>query len=378
MNAKQYPTTLILLTALALGASSCGKKQGGMPPQRPVTVKLTTANKVDTPIVVAAYGTLLDRETVDIVPQVSGLLQEILFQEGAVVTNGQPLFRIDPRDYQARVQQAEGMLSVDQAALELARSTLARNQPLLEKRLIPTDTFDAIKTKVATLEAQLKMDTATLEQARLSLTRCVITAPITGLTSKRYADAGNLVTAGMTRLTNIRSHNPLRLECSVSEQHLPALRGAMAEGSVTVSVTPQGDTNSYPGTLTFIDNAVNTAAGTVLLRGDVPNPARKLWAGQFVDIRIITSIERDAVLVPESAVLFGKNGPYLFAIDKDSKAELRPVVIGLRHENQLRIISGVTAGETVVALGQFMLRPGATVMDPSRAPAPSTSAEKGK
>jgi len=362
-------TTLILFTGLLLGTSACGKKPAGMPPQRPVTVTLAPAAKVDTPIVVAAFGTLLDRETVDIIPQVSGLLQEILFQEGAVVTNGQPLFRIDPREYQARVQQAEGMLAADNAALELARSTLARNQPLLEKRLIPTDTFDTIKTKVTTLEAQLTMDGAALDQARLNLSRCVIAAPITGLTSKRYTDAGNLVIAGVTRLTNIRSHNPLRLECSVPEQVLPALRGAMAAGPVAVEVTPQGDTNRYAGSIIFIDNAVNTMAGTVLLRGEVPNPDRKLWAGQFVDVRIITGIEHDAVLVPESAVLFGKNGPYLFAVDKDSKAELRPVVIGLRHENQIRIVTGVTAGETVVALGQFMLRPGATVMDPSHAPA---------
>ena len=371
MNATlQRSGTLLVISALALATGACGKK-GGPPPQHPVMVKMATATKTTTPVIINAYGTIQDRENVDVVPQVSGILLTILFQEGAVVTNGQPLFQIDPRDYQLRIDQAEGMASVDRSSLDLARSTLQRYQPLLEKRLISPDQFDAITTKVSSLEAQLKMDEATLNQARLSLSRCTILAPIGGVCSKRYIDAGNLVSAGMSRLVNIRSYNPLRLECSVSEQYLPVLRNFMAAGALPVTVTPRGDTNSYPGTISFMDNAVNSMAGTILLRGEIPNPSMKLWANQFVDVEITVDSVTDAVMVPESTVQFGKNGPYLYVIGQDQKAVVRAVKTGVRNNDWIQITDGVAAGETVVAMGQLMLRPGAAVMDPSKMAAPA-------
>ncbi len=363
----QLSGRLLMISMLALGVSACGKKGG--PPQRPpVIVKMAPAVKTTLPVVISAYGTTQDRENVDVVPQVSGILLTILVQEGAVVTNGQPLFQIDARDYASRVQQAEGMVAVDRSTVELARSTLKRNQPLLEKHLISLDTFDTIKTKVASLEAQLKMDEAVLDQARLNLARCTIVSPLAGVCSKRTVDAGNLATAGMTRLINIRSYNPLRLECSVSEQHLPVIRSAMARGVIPVEITPRGDTNTFTGTLSFMDNAVNPTTGTLLLRGEVPNPDLKLWANQFVTIRIIVASIPDAILVPESAVQFGKRGPYLYVAGTNNLADLRSVTTGIRQDDQIQIVSGVAEGEAVIALGQLMLTPGAMVMDAAKIP----------
>ncbi len=363
----QFSGRLAMISVLALGVTACGKK--GAPPQRPpVIVKMAHAVKTTLPVVISAYGTTQDRENVDVVPQVSGILLTILVQEGAVVTNGQPLFQIDARDYASRVQQAEGMVAVDRSNVELTRSTLQRNQPLLEKHLISPDTFDTIKTKVASLEAQLKMDEASLDQARLNLSRCTVVSPLAGVCSKRYVDAGNLAAAGMTRLINIRSYNPLRLECSVSEQHLPIIRNAMTRGFIPVEITPRGDTNSFPGTLSFMDNAVNPTTGTLLLRGQVPNPDLKLWANQFVTIRIIVASIPDAILVPESAVQFGKTGPYLFVAGTNSLADLRFVTTGIRQDDQIQIVSGVAEGEAVIALGQLMLTPGAMVMDAAKVP----------
>ncbi len=210
------------------------------------------------------------------------------------------------------------------------------------------------------------MDEATLDQARLNLSRCTITSPLAGLCSKRYLDAGNLAAAGMTRLINIRSYNPLRLDCTVSEEYLPAVRQAMVAGPIPVEVLPQGDTNSYPGTLSFMDNAVNPVTGTLLLRGEIPNPDLKLWANQFVTIRIIVSTVADAIMVPESAVQFGKQGAYLYAVNQTNAAVLRPVTIGVRDNNLIQITSGVNEGDIVVALGQLTLYPGASVMDPEK------------
>ncbi|MEI6562970.1 MAG: efflux RND transporter periplasmic adaptor subunit [bacterium] len=368
-SSTRFTTTLFTLTALALFASACGKKQAGGPPSAPpLMVLMAPAIKADLPVVITTYGTTQDKESVDMVPQVSGQLTHVLFQEGAIVTNGQPLFQIDPRDYQTRVQQAGGMIAADKSSLELARITLDRNQPLLEKRLISQELFDTIKNKVTALEAQLAIDQAALEQALLNLSRCTLVSPIEGICSKRYVDAGNLVAAGMTRLTNIRNNNPLRLECTLSEQYLPAIRSALSAGPIPVEITPRGDTNSYPGTLSFIDNAVDPMTGTILLRGEAPNPNRALWAKQFIDIRIVVNFIPNAILVPESAVQFGKDGAYLYVVNSNNVSELRHVKAGLRHNTLLQLTEGVGAGESVITTGLVMMRPGATVMDASKLP----------
>jgi multidrug efflux system membrane fusion protein len=370
MKTKLHGSVIVIAaTALALGLCACGKKQAAAFQPPPAMVTMAASVQQDTPVVITAYGAIQERESVDVIPQVSGILLSILVQEGAVVTNGQALFQIDPRDYQVRVEQAESMTAVDRANLDLARSTLQRNQSLLEKRLISPDTFDIIKTKVAALESQLRMDEAGLAQARLNLARCTIAAPISGVCSKRYVDAGNLVSAGMSRLINLRSYDPLRLETSVSEQYLPALRSAMAAGALAVAVTPRGDTNRYGGTLSFMDNAVNPVAGTILLRGEIPNPTLKLWANQFVDVQITVGSIPGAILVPESAVQLGKRGPYLYVVGADQKATMKPVKTGVRHNDWIQITEGVAAGETVVSLGQIKLYPGATAMDPAKMPA---------
>ncbi len=354
---------LAVIGAVILVACGCGRKpKAGFAP-RPAMVKLAPAIQRDTPVLVEAYGTLQEQQNVDVVPQVSGILETALVQDGAMVTNGQPLFQIDPRDYQVRVEQAEALVAAGRANLDQARANLERNRELLDKKLVPPDTFDAIKARVAALESQLRLDEAGLKQARLNLSRCLIVAPLDGVCSKRFVDAGNLVTAGASRLLNIRRNNPLRLECSVSEQYLGALRDAMAKAPVPVTVIPRGDTNRYEGVVSFVDNAVNPATGTILLRGEIPNPSLKLWANQFVTVRITLATTAAAILVPESAVQFGKQGPYVYVVGADYKATLRPVTTGVRQDNLIQIAEGVKAGESVVTMGQLKVYPGATVTD---------------
>jgi multidrug efflux system membrane fusion protein len=194
--------------------------------------------------------------------------------------------------------------------------------------------------------------------------------------SKRLVDDGNLVIVGVTRLINIRSYDPLVVQFTVSEQYLQQLRAAKAAGVVPLEIRPRGDTNVYAGTLEFVDNAVNQQSGTILLRGQVPNPGLKLWAGQFAEIRAQVGLAKGAVMVPEAAVQFGKAGSYLFVVNAESKAEMRLVETGVRHNNSIEIVKNVAGGESVVVLGQLMLQPGAAVMDPARqapaeAPAPA-------
>ncbi len=358
--------------ALSLVTGACGRKDDEQKAM-PVSATIGQAVKMDTPIIISAFGNTEDKVSIDIIPQVSGILQKIHIKDGEVVKAGQMLFEIDKSEYQARVKQVEGIVKADKANLELARKTFERNKPLFEKKLISTENFDTLRTKFQSVEAQLQMDQAALETAKINLSRGTIKAPRDGVCSKRYMDEGNLATAGMSKLTNIRSYDPIRVAFSVSEQYLPRIRDAMASGKVKIEIIPRGETNSYSGTLEFVDNAVNPATGTILLRGEVPNPGLKLWANQFVDVRIFSGVVPGAIMVPESTVMFGKRGPYLFAVTKEGKADMRMVKIGIRYNELIQVIEGVTAGEPVVVLGQYMMYPGATVMDLSKMPPPGAS-----
>lgn len=371
----RYAGVMVLGVALAMSGAACAKRKSGPPPRPPVSVQTALAIQADVPVEISAFGSTEARASVDVVPQVSGQLLRTLFRDGAVVTNGQPLFQIDPSDYEVRVRQAEALVAADRVSLELSRGTVERSRPLIEQKLISAEDFDTLRTRMEVAASKLQMDEAALDQARLSLARCAIAAPLAGICSRAYVDDGNLVAAGQTRLTNIRSYDPIEVECTVSEQSLPVLRQAMARGDVGLEVTPQGETNGYAGKLVFVDNAVNSLSGTILLRGQIPNPELKLWARQFVQVRILADTVRDAVLVPEGAVQFGKRGPYLFVVTKDNLAEQRQIRIGMRHEGRIQVLEGVSAGEKVVTLGQLMLKlkPGGQVAE---AAAVVTSGEK--
>ena len=355
-------------------ATSCSKKQAAPFQAPPVSVRLAPVTAIDTPVEIVTFGTTEDLASVDVIPQVSGSLQHTFIADGAVVTNGQPLFQIDASDYVARLHQAEAAVAAARADLDLSRQTLQRNEALLDKKLISAEQFDTLKTRVAAAESQLAMNLAAVELARLSVDRCLITAPFAGVCSKRLANDGALLAAGVSRLVNIRSYDPINVEFSVPEQHLSALRAARDKGPVRVEIVPRGETNLYTGTLTFIDNAVNALTGTILLRAQVPNADLRLWARQFVDVYVAAGLIPQALMVPESAIQFGKQGNYVFVVGADNKAQPRPVRIGVRHDDTVQIVSGVQAGERVVVHGQLMVYPGAMVAEPPAAPAPGAPA----
>lgn len=368
---KAYPAIrlVVSLGGLLLFTAACGQR-GGPPPAHPVTVQTAVAAQTDTPILIRAFGNTEDEKSVEVAPQVSGTLLQTLITDGAMVTNGQPLFLIDPSDYAARVRQVENLVAADRANLNLARLTLERNRTLREKDLISSESLDVLQAKFDAATAQLRADEAALEQAQLSLSRCTVRSPLRGLCSKRYVDDGNLVAAGMTRLVNVRSYDPLFVECSLSEQYLETVRSALAKGPVPIAVIPRDSTNAYTGSLESIDNAVNPLTGTVLLRGRVPNPDLKLWAGQFIEMHITAGTVPGAILVPEAAVQLGKQGAFLYVATGEGKAEMRVVTTGIRYDDSIQILTGVAAGERVVVKGQLMLYPGAMIMDLATMPPP--------
>lgn len=379
-----HPLALPALCAAITGlAASCSKPPPVASERPPATVRTAPAVAYDAPVVIEGFGTTADRARVDIMPQVSGVLTRSLIRDGAVVTNGQPMFEIDSRDYAMKVRQAEGLVQADRANLALQQTTLARNADLAGKQLISKQDLDTLRTRVDATRAQLQIDEAGLALAQLQLSRCTICAPLAGICSTREVDEGNLVAAGQTRLTNIRSYDPLFVDFSVPEQHLPLLREALARGPVALAVTTDGDTNAVTGNLAFLDNTVSTQTGTIRLRGEIPNAGLRLWAGQFVRVRVTAGRIPAAVMVPEGAVQFGKQGPYVFVVSASNTAEARPVRTGVRHHDRIQIVDGVVAGEKVVVLGQLTLYPGAAVREagadqPGHAARPGATAAHGE
>ncbi len=362
------------LTAGLLLNAGCEKK-GDAPPARPPTpVHMVEATTTTVPTLLPAFGTAVANVQVNITPQVSGKILKALIKDGDTVAADQPLFEIDPSDYANAVHQGEAAVEGDRANLWIAKLNVDRNQPLVAKNLISQNAFDNYKATAEAADARLKADQASLEQAKLNLTRCTVHAPSAGVCSKVMVNPGNLAVANQTILTTLKGLDPIQAEFALSEEYLPALRREVAAGPVTVSVQPRGDDHSYAGRIVFIDNAVNTATGTILVRAEIPNPEHKLWPNQFLAVTVRAGEFKDAVVVPESAIQTGKMGPFAFVVDAKNTAELRPVQLGVRTDGHVHIKAGIKAGEKVVAQGLLMLAPGATVME---APSPAAAGQPG-
>ena len=319
--------------------------------------------KKDTPIEIGSFGTLTPIEDVDIKSQVTGKIQSVNFKEGDYVENGDMLFTIDPSEYQAKLDEAIGLVEQDKADLKLQIDTLERNRTLVKKNLISQQDFEIYQTDVALAEAKLKTDQGSLEWAKINLDYCYIRSPIGGVTGKRLVDPGNIVTANSgSTLVNIKSVDPFYLDFTVSETDLVKVRNAMAKEKLKVEIYPENDDNApYGGELIFIDNTVNELTGTIALRALIPNKERRLWAGQFVTVSLIIGIEKDATLAPYKAVAIGQKGPYLFIVTKEDKADLRLLKLGERYEDHIIIEDGVKPGEKFVVTGQLGLAPGVPV-----------------
>jgi multidrug efflux system membrane fusion protein len=281
------------------------------------------------------------------------------------VGKGDLLFTIDPRPFQADLDKARAALMQDLAGLKLKKNTFERNKKLFEKQLISQQDFDTYSADLAGAAAKVRLDNAAVELAKINLDYCYIRSPVDGLTGKRLVDVGNIVTgnSGPT-LVNIKTIDTLYVDFTISETDLPKVRKAMDEGRLKVEVSmEQENGSSFKGELLLLDNTVDNTTGTVALRAAAANDERKLWAGQFVTVRLILGIKKDAVLVPYEAVQMGQQGNYLFVATEDNKADLRIVKTGSRQESSIVIEEGVRPGEKVVTLGQLGLWPGAAVID---------------
>jgi len=335
-------------------------------PKRPV--QTAVAVQGDVPVYLDSFGNLAPSNNVNIISQVTGEIKEVNFNEGQDVKKGDMLFTIDKSPFEAQLAKANAALESDVADLNLKKDIVARNKKLAEQQLISQQDFDKYVADAASAEAKIKLDKANIDLAKINLGYCSIASPIDGVTGKRQVDAGNIVTANSgTPLVNIKTVDPLYVDFTLSESNLKHIRESIEEGDLKVQISPQGDDASiYNGSLELISNTVDVATGTISLRAVVPNPKRKLWPGQFVKVRLILGVEKNAVTVPYEAVKLGQKGSYLFVITADNTADLRQVTCGPQVDDDIVIESGVKAGERVVTSGQMGLSPGVCVIEATK------------
>jgi multidrug efflux system membrane fusion protein len=342
-------------------APSSGRNAAG---NAPVPVVAGTAEEKDVPIYLDGLGTVQAFNTVTVHTRVDGELQQVLFTEGQEVTVGGALAVIDPRPFQAALDQAIAKKAQDEAQLANAKVTLVRNTDLLNKKVIAQADFDLSKYTVDQFQAAVQADEAAIENARTQLDYTQIKSPIDGRTGVRLVDVGNIVHAadagGIVVITQL---HPISVVFTLPEQSLQAiLNEGGANGGLHVSALDRGNTTALDeGTLAVVDNEIDQTTGTVKLKATFPNNDLKLWPGKFVNARLVLTTKKNAIVVPASVVQRGPQGSYAYVIKPDKTVEMRPIKVAQTEANVAMIDDGLKAGEQVVVDGQYKLQPGAHV-----------------
>lgn len=359
---------LLSVPCLALNVASAQEK----PKAKAAPVLAGEAVRGSIPVTLAAVGTVEASEVVEIKARINGLLRKVHFEEGSDVREGDPLFSLDSRDLEAQLRSARAGLDLIRAKLKKAGEDKRRNDDLLRQGLISRDRQETTDTAVAALQAELREAEAAVEAAAVNLSHAEIRSPLSGRTGVLQLHAGNMVKANAdSPMVVISRIEPVNVRFAVPEVHLPAIMAAQAKAPLRVTARPAGVGEAVSGSLSFIDSAVDSGTGTIILKARFANDGRQLWPGQFADVTLEVGTMQDAVLVPERAVAQGADGEYVFVIMPDSTVDYRPVKTGLRHGDLAVIESGLDGGERVVLDGHLRLTPGAavTVRDEGAAPA---------
>jgi multidrug efflux system membrane fusion protein len=368
-----------------------------------VTAKVS---EKDVPIDLAAIGNVEAFVTNSVRSQVTGTLVEMAFREGDVVKQGQLLFQLDRRPFEAALAQAEANLTRDKALLAQAEAQLSRDASnaeyqqltaerqaqLTQRGIISKDqaeqaraaadatagTVKADKANIESARAQLVAQEAMVANTRVQLGYTTIRSPIDGQTGSLSMKVGGLVTANQTELMTIARVRPVYVTFAVPAIHLATIKSHKAESPLTVTATPQdGDTHAETGALSFVDNAVDMTTDTIKLKATFANDDRRLWPGQFARITLRLATVPHAVVVPQQAVQTGQDGQYVFVVKPDSTVDQRPVVPGQRVDQELVIEKGLKPGEVVVTEGQLRLEQGARVTTDTGGGAPTGARGRG-
>jgi len=354
-------------TAPAGFGPSAGRGRGGMA----VPVTAAAAAVEDLPILLDALGTVQASNTITVVPQVAGRITEIAFTEGQEIRAGEVLVQIDPRSYQAALDQAIATKAQREAQLANARLDLQRYTQLVRANGASQQQLDTQRAAVAQLEAQVQYDQATIDNARVQLEHTTIRAPFDGRVGLRQVDVGNLVQSSSSGIVTVTQLRPVNVTFTLPQQALPQVMEAIAAGPVQVEARlpdpaiPRVDAAPPPpnpvGTLLTLDNQVDAATGTLRLKASFPNEDQRLWPGAFVNIRLQVALLQGVTTIPLVAVQRGPDGAFAFVVQADGTVRQRPLTLGVVSGTQAMVRSGLRPGEQVVTSGALRLTDGAAV-----------------
>ncbi len=344
-----------LVCVAALLAAGCSGRPAVAPQRVPVSVARVERQAV--PYQIAATGTVEPIRTVEVTSQVSGLLLRVHFDEGDEVAADQVLFEIDPRPYQAALQQAQANLFRDLAQAQNAARDAERYRDLAANSFVTTEDYQQKQATADALAATVQADSAALAVARLNLDYARIRAPITGRTGRLLLHAGNVVRSTGTPLVTINQLRPILVRFAVPAPQLPEVRRRAGQALRVFARASRDAAVPADGVLSFMDNEVDTATGTVLLKARFPNHDGGLWPGEFVDVTLVLAVQADATVIPAQAVMTGQQGTYVFVVDPDGTAKERSVTVSRTVDSLAVIADGLTAGTLVVTDGQLRLTP---------------------
>jgi membrane fusion protein, multidrug efflux system len=382
------------VVALVIGifvyAGSDRARLADAPAVQAVPVIATKVQQHDVPIILTGLGTVTALNTATIHSQITGLLVSVDFREGQSVKKGDLLAQIDPRTYQAQLDQAQATLEHDQAHLRNGQLNLQRYAELAKTDAATQQQLDNQQAAVEQLNAQIKSDQAVVDNSKAQLSYTRLVAPFDGITGIRLLDVGNIIhppTGSAATQSNIADTNglvvvtqvqPISVIFALATTNISEVQAAMAKGPLQAMAWSQDDkTQLDVGQLAVVNNQADPGSGTIQLKAVFPNQQRQLWPGTFVNVRLVIATEHNALTVPLDAIQQGPQGSFVFVVGQDNKATVRPVSVRQTFGAEALVEKGLNAGETVVLRGQYRLSPGTLVAladpnNPGVVPNPST------
>lgn len=353
--------TLAILLAISLVA--CTKKEEKPHTRPPARVKVAEATSRDMPYVLRTIGQVWAYNTVDVISQVKGQLTGAFVNQGDYVEAGDLMFTVDPRVYEAELEQNRGLLEQAEASLRFGVERVERFYELLPEGYVSELDYEQYISEMQESAGQVEQYQGAVQESEVNLQFTNIVAPMSGQLGLRNIDPGNIVYPDETQpIITLNQIEPISINFHLAEQFLPMIQKYREEHPISVVATVKGEEGkTFTGDLTFIDNQVNRQSGTILMKGVYPNEKHLLWPGQFCDIEIDVYTIADAVLIPNTAVNIDTKGPFCFVVKEDDTVEQRRLELGQLFDDEQIIKSGVKAGETVVTDGQIMLKPGRKV-----------------
>jgi multidrug efflux system membrane fusion protein len=369
-----FATAAILFTSCSQKSSPPAGGKSGRGGGGAVPVSVAKATSQDIPVEINAVGNVQAYSFVSIRAQLTGKIVKVHFNEGQEVKAGDLLFTIDPRPFEAAMNQFMANLQRDQAQLINTRLNFERTSNLFASKIASQSDYDTAAATFQSAQSTVLADAAAITNAQLNLEYTAIRSPIDGRTGNLLTKEGNVVKAPDDVLVTVTQIHPIYVAFAVPEQNLSAVRHQSHNESLEIKAIASGDTNNAAtGTLTFIDNTVDTNTGTILLKGTFPNTNTVLWPGQFVQTSLVLSNLTHAIVVPSQAVQTGQDGEFIFIVKSDDTVEARKISAGITYDGLRVIMSGVNAGETVVTDGQMKLTPNAKVSVKTPADTSSTN-----